>query len=49
MTSTLVSGVEKKMQILQLEEKTTVAYHQAGHAVTGWFLKHADPIFKVTL
>ncbi|XP_078800653.1 mitochondrial inner membrane m-AAA protease component AFG3L1 isoform X3 [Oryzias latipes] len=45
----IIGGVEKKMQILQLEEKTTVAYHQAGHAVTGWFLKHADPIFKLSI
>ena len=30
-------------------EKRTVAYHEAGHAVAGWFLKHADPILKVTI
>uniref|UniRef100_A0A8C8DX44 AAA+ ATPase domain-containing protein n=1 Tax=Oryzias sinensis TaxID=183150 RepID=A0A8C8DX44_9TELE len=45
----IIGGVEKKRQILQLEERTTVAYHQAGHAVTGWFLKHADPIFKLSI
>uniref|UniRef100_A0A3B3B9U6 AAA+ ATPase domain-containing protein n=1 Tax=Oryzias melastigma TaxID=30732 RepID=A0A3B3B9U6_ORYME len=44
----IIGGVEKK-QKLHLEEKTTVAYHQAGHAVTGWFLKHADPIFKLSI
>lgn len=40
-------GLEKKSQILQPEEKRTVAYHEAGHAVVGWFLEHADPLLKV--
>ena len=40
-------GLEKKTQVLQPEEKKTVAYHEAGHAVTGWFLEHADPLLKV--
>ena len=31
------------------EEKRTVAYHEAGHAVAGWFLEHADPLLKVTI
>lgn len=39
--------MEKKTQVLQLPEKTTVAYHEAGHAVAGWFLEHADPLLKV--
>ena len=30
------------------EEKRTVAYHEAGHAVCGWFLEHADPLLKVS-
>lgn len=33
--------------MLQPEEKKTVAYHEAGHAVAGWFLEHADPLLKV--
>ena len=41
------SGLEKKTRVLTPEEKKTVAYHEAGHAVTGWFLKHADPLLKV--
>ncbi|KFD61592.1 hypothetical protein M514_04173 [Trichuris suis] len=45
----VVAGMEKKSQVLQLEEKTTVAYHEAGHAVTGWFLEHADPLLKVSI
>ena len=40
-------GLEKKTQVLQPDEKKTVAYHEAGHAVAGWFLEHADPLLKV--
>lgn len=42
-----VTGLEKKTQVLQPTEKKTVAYHEAGHAVVGWFLQHADPLLKV--
>ncbi|XP_030578019.1 AFG3-like protein 1 isoform X2 [Archocentrus centrarchus] len=45
----VIGGLEKRAQVLQLPEKTTLAYHEAGHAVTGWFLEHADPLFKVSL
>lgn len=41
------AGLEKKTQVLHPEEKKTVAYHEAGHAVAGWFLEHADPLLKV--
>ena len=43
----VVAGMEKKSNVLQPEEKKTVAYHEAGHAVAGWFLEHADPLLKV--
>ena len=43
----VVAGLEKKTNVLQPEEKRTVAYHEAGHAVAGWFLEHADPLLKV--
>ena len=45
----MVAGLEKKTNVLQPEEKKTVAYHEAGHAVVGWFLEHADPLLKVSL
>ncbi|XP_077376209.1 mitochondrial inner membrane m-AAA protease component AFG3L1-like [Festucalex cinctus] len=45
----VIGGVEKKSQVLQLPERTTVAYHEAGRAVTGWFLEHADPLLKVSI
>lgn len=43
----VVAGMEKKSQVLQPDEKKTVAYHEAGHAVAGWFLEFADPLLKV--
>lgn len=45
----VVAGLEKKSRVLGPEEKRTVAYHEAGHAVTGWFLEHADPLLKVSI
>eukprot|EP00066_Takifugu_rubripes_P016151 XP_011605417.1 PREDICTED: AFG3-like protein 1 isoform X2 [Takifugu rubripes] len=45
----VIGGLEKKTQVLHLTEKTTVAYHEAGHAVVGWFLQHADPLLKVSI
>uniref|UniRef100_A0A8C2DYK4 Si:ch1073-174d20.2 n=1 Tax=Cyprinus carpio TaxID=7962 RepID=A0A8C2DYK4_CYPCA len=45
----VIGGLEKKTQVLQPNEKKTVAYHEAGHAVVGWFLQHADPLLKVSI
>lgn len=45
----VIAGMEKKTNVMQPDEKKTVAYHEAGHAVTGWFLEHADPLLKVTI
>ena len=44
----VVAGLEKKTNVLQPDEKKTVAYHEAGHAVVGWFPEHADPLLRVT-
>jgi AFG3 family protein len=45
----VIAGLEKKSRVLSPEEKKTVAYHEAGHAVAGWFLRHADPLLKVSI
>ncbi|XP_027015131.2 AFG3-like protein 1 isoform X1 [Tachysurus fulvidraco] len=45
----VIGGLEKKTRVLQPAEKTTVAYHEAGHAVVGWFLEHADPLLKLSI
>jgi cell division protease FtsH len=43
----VIGGLERKNRILSSNEKTIVAYHEAGHATTGWFLEHVDPLLKV--
>lgn len=43
----VVAGLEKKSLVIQPDEKKVIAYHEAGHAVVGWFLEHADPLMKV--
>jgi len=45
----VVAGMEKKTNVLKPEEKKTVAHHEAGHAVCGWFMEHADPLLKVSI
>ncbi|KZT05886.1 ATP-dependent metallopeptidase Hfl [Laetiporus sulphureus 93-53] len=45
----VIVGLERKSRILSPEEKKTVAYHEAGHAICGWFLEHADPLLKVSI
>uniref|UniRef100_A0A7N6A6V5 AAA+ ATPase domain-containing protein n=1 Tax=Anabas testudineus TaxID=64144 RepID=A0A7N6A6V5_ANATE len=45
----VIGGLERKTQVLQPTEKKTVAYHEAGHAIVGWFLQHADPLLKVSI
>ena len=37
------------MQVISKLERRTVAYHESGHAVAGWFLEHAEPLLKVTI
>ncbi|KAA0989416.1 ATP-dependent zinc metalloprotease FtsH [Dyadobacter aurulentus] len=45
----VIGGLEKKNKLISPEEKQIVAYHEAGHAVAGWFLEHADPLVKVSI
>ncbi len=45
----VIGGLEKKNKLISPEEKQIVAYHEAGHAVVGWFLEHADPLVKVSI
>lgn len=45
----VIGGLEKKNKIISPNEKKIVAYHEAGHAVAGWFLEHADPLVKVSI
>jgi cell division protease FtsH len=45
----VIGGLEKKNKIIAPHEKAIIAYHEAGHAVCGWFLEHAHPLLKVTI
>ncbi len=45
----VIGGLEKKNKIISPEEKEIIAYHEAGHAICGWFLEHAYPLLKVTV
>ncbi len=44
----VIGGLEKKNKVISAEERRTVAYHEAGHAVVGWFLQYAEPLLKVS-
>ncbi|WP_118952190.1 ATP-dependent zinc metalloprotease FtsH [Taibaiella helva] len=45
----VIGGLEKKNKIISPEEKKIIAFHEAGHAVCGWFLEHAHPLVKVSI
>lgn len=45
----VIGGLEKKSKIILPEEKEIVAYHEAGHAIVGWYMEHADPLVKVSI
>ncbi len=45
----VIAGLEKKNKLISPEERKIVAYHEAGHAITGWFLENTDPVVKVSI
>ncbi|KAL8650486.1 MAG: hypothetical protein Q9210_003791 [Variospora velana] len=45
----VIVGLANSSRVLKPEEKRTVAYHEAGHAICGWFFEHADPLLKVSI
>ncbi|KAJ3282873.1 AAA ATPase afg3 [Borealophlyctis nickersoniae] len=45
----VIGGLEKKSRVLSAQEKKIIAHHEAGHAVAGWFLEHANPLLKVSI
>ncbi len=45
----VIGGLEKKNKLISPEEKRIIAYHEAGHAVAGWYFEHAHPLVKVTI
>lgn len=45
----VIGGLEKKNKVISPKEKEIIAYHEAGHAICGWYLEHASPLVKVTI
>ena len=45
----VIGGIERKTRVLNPEEKRTVAWHEAGHAIAGWYSQHALPLLKVSI
>ena len=45
----IIGGLERKSKIITLQEKKSIAHHEAGHATVSWLLPHANPLFKVTI
>jgi len=45
----IIGGLEKKSKIISVNEKKTIAFHEAGHASVSWLLEHASPLVKVTI
>jgi len=47
-TERVIGGIERKLNQSD-NERRTVAYHEAGHAVAGWFCEFAAPLIKLTI
>ena len=47
-TERVIGGIEKKI-VMSPAERRTVAYHEAGHAVAGWFFEYSNPLLKITI
>lgn len=45
----VIAGLEKKNKIISPNERKIVAFHEAGHAIVGWYLEHTDPVLKVSI
>ncbi len=45
----VIGGLERRSKLIAPGEKKIIAYHEAGHAICGWFLEHASPLVKVTI
>ena len=45
----IMMGAERKGLVISDEDRRTMAYHEAGHAILAKFLPHADPLHKITI
>jgi len=48
-TERVIAGLPKNNSLMSPKEKRTVAIHESGHAVAGWFLENSDPLLKVSI
>ena len=45
----VIAGPERKSRVISEREKKIIAYHEAGHALVGWYLPNADPPYKISI
>ena len=45
----IIGGLEKRTKIISEQEKKTIAFHEAGHAVVSWLVEFASPLVKVSI
>jgi len=45
----VIAGPEKKTRVISEKEKRLVAYHEAGHAIVGYFLPYTDKLHKISI
>ena len=45
----VIAGPERKARVMSETERTTIAYHESGHALVGHVLEHSDPVHKITI
>jgi cell division protease FtsH len=45
----IIGGLERKSKIVSEKEKRIIAFHEAGHVTSSWFLPHADSLLKVSI
>tara|TARA_A100001037_G_C15137995_1_gene632116 strand:- start:227 stop:2176 length:1950 start_codon:yes stop_codon:yes gene_type:complete len=43
------AGPQRKSKVISAREKEMTAYHEAGHALVGWLLPHADKVHKISI
>ena len=45
----IILGVARESKFMTADEKKATAYHEAGHTLLHYYLKHVDPLHKVTI
>lgn len=45
----VMAGPQRKSRVMSEAERTTIAYHESGHALVGHVLDNADPVHKISI